>query len=169
MKRRSEKRLPGEDRERWLSDIRAERCSGAPLPPQPQKWTMISMPPKANKARWSRLFCSCRCQKPNSSETSTGYLSVSYIPPPAISLYTIQGKRQKFKITVNTATVTMTTASARNQLRQIHFLLLGWVSRCRCLPARDSRRYDDVFWKELMGAARGEKKSKEQNLKALGF
>jgi hypothetical protein len=32
---------------------------------------------------------------------------------------------------------------------------------------RGSRRYDDVFWKELMGEK--EKRSKEQNLKELGF
>ena len=33
------------------------------------------------------------------------------------------------------------------------------------LPVR-SRRYDEEFWKELMG---GGKRSKEQNLKELGF
>jgi hypothetical protein len=38
---------------------------------------------------------------------------------------------------------------------------------CRFPPAGDSRRYDDVFWKELLGEK--EKKSKEQNLKELGF
>jgi hypothetical protein len=32
------------------------------------------------------------------------------------------------------------------------------------LPVR-SRRYDDAFWKELLGG----KRSKEQNLKELGF
>jgi len=30
-----------------------------------------------------------------------------------------------------------------------------------------SRRYDEVFWKELLGGK--EKRSKEQNLKELGF
>jgi hypothetical protein len=38
---------------------------------------------------------------------------------------------------------------------------------CRCLPAGDSRRYDKEFWKELLGGK--EKRSKEQNLKELGF
>jgi hypothetical protein len=46
-------------------------------------------------------------------------------------------------------------------------LLLGWGVPMP-LPVR-SRRYDDVFWKELMGGAAGGKKSKEQNLKELGF
>jgi len=45
------------------------------------------------------------------------------------------------------------------------FLLFGWGVPMP-LPVR-SRRYDDVFWKELMGGK--EKKSKEQNLKELGF
>ena len=44
-------------------------------------------------------------------------------------------------------------------------LLLGWGVPMP-LPVR-SRRYDDVFWKELMGGK--ERKSKEQNLKELGF
>jgi hypothetical protein len=44
-------------------------------------------------------------------------------------------------------------------------LLLGWGVPMP-LPVK-SRRYDDVFWKELMGGK--EKKSKEQNLKELGF
>jgi len=44
-------------------------------------------------------------------------------------------------------------------------LLLGWGVPMP-LPVK-SRRYDDVFWKELMGE-KG-KKSKEQNLKELGF
>ena len=43
-------------------------------------------------------------------------------------------------------------------------LLLGWGVPMP-LPVR-SRRYDETFWKELMG---GGKKSKEQNLKELGF
>jgi hypothetical protein len=34
------------------------------------------------------------------------------------------------------------------------------------LPVK-SRRYDDVFWKELLGG--GGKRNKEQNLKELGF
>jgi hypothetical protein len=34
------------------------------------------------------------------------------------------------------------------------------------LPVR-SRRYDEQFWKELLGGK--EKRSKEQNLKELGF
>lgn len=45
---------------------------------------------------------------------------------------------------------------------------------CRCLPAGESRRYDEQFWKELLGGK--EKRRKEQNLpippragKELGF
>jgi len=44
-------------------------------------------------------------------------------------------------------------------------LLLGWGVPMP-LPVR-SRRYDEQFWKELLGSR--EKKSKEQNLKELGF
>ena len=44
-------------------------------------------------------------------------------------------------------------------------LLLGWGVPMP-LPVR-SRRYDEDFWKELMGGK--EKRSKEQNLKELGF
>jgi DNA helicase HerA-like ATPase len=44
-------------------------------------------------------------------------------------------------------------------------LLLGWGVPMP-LPVR-SRRYDEEFWKELFGNK--EKKSKEQNLKELGF
>jgi hypothetical protein len=36
------------------------------------------------------------------------------------------------------------------------------------LPVR-SRRYDDNFWKELLGGAGSHKRTKEQNLKELGF
>ncbi len=43
-------------------------------------------------------------------------------------------------------------------------LLLGWGVPMP-LPVK-SRRYDDEFWKELLG---GSKRSKEQNLKELGF
>ena len=43
-------------------------------------------------------------------------------------------------------------------------LLLGW-GVLMPLPVK-SRRYDDAFWKELLGGA---KRSKEQNLKELGF
>ncbi|MEW6403729.1 MAG: ATP-binding protein [Chloroflexota bacterium] len=43
-------------------------------------------------------------------------------------------------------------------------LLLGWGVPMP-LPVR-SRRYDDIFWKELLGGA---KRSKEENLKELGF
>jgi hypothetical protein len=43
-------------------------------------------------------------------------------------------------------------------------LLLGWGVPMP-LPVK-SRRYDDEFWKELLG---GGKRSKEQNLKELGF
>ncbi len=43
-------------------------------------------------------------------------------------------------------------------------LLLGWGVPMP-LPVR-SRRYDDEFWKELLG---GGKRSKEQSLKELGF
>jgi hypothetical protein len=45
-------------------------------------------------------------------------------------------------------------------------LLLGWGVPMP-LPVK-SRRYDDAFWKELLGAAGG-KRTKEQNLKELGF
>jgi hypothetical protein len=34
------------------------------------------------------------------------------------------------------------------------------------LPVK-SRRYDDIFWKELLGGKK--KRSEEQNLKELGF
>jgi uncharacterized protein len=44
-------------------------------------------------------------------------------------------------------------------------LLLGWGVPMP-LPVR-SRRYDEQFWKELLGSK--EKRSKEQNLKELGF
>lgn len=44
-------------------------------------------------------------------------------------------------------------------------LLLGWGVPMP-LPVR-SRRYDETFWKELLGGK--EKRSKEQNLKELGF
>jgi hypothetical protein len=44
-------------------------------------------------------------------------------------------------------------------------LLLGWGVPMP-LPVR-SRRYDEAFWKELLGGK--EKRSKEQNLKELGF
>ena len=47
-------------------------------------------------------------------------------------------------------------------------LLLGWGVPMP-LPVR-SRRYDDNFWKELMGGGTGShKRTKEQNLKELGF
>ena len=45
-------------------------------------------------------------------------------------------------------------------------LLLGWGVPMP-LPVR-SRRYDDNFWKDLIGGASG-KRTKEQNLKELGF
>jgi uncharacterized protein len=44
-------------------------------------------------------------------------------------------------------------------------LLLGWGVPMP-LPVK-SRRYDDAFWKELLGG--GARRSKEQNLKELGF
>jgi len=44
-------------------------------------------------------------------------------------------------------------------------LLLGWGVPMP-LPVK-SRRYDDAFWKELLGG--GAKKSEMQNLKELGF
>ena len=44
--------------------------------------------------------------------------------------------------------------------------LLGW-SVPMPLPAEGSRRYDEVFWKELIGG--GGKKSEAQNMKELGF
>ena len=46
-------------------------------------------------------------------------------------------------------------------------LLLGWGVPMP-LPVK-SRRYDEEFWKELLGSAAGGKRSKEQNLKELGF
>jgi hypothetical protein len=47
-------------------------------------------------------------------------------------------------------------------------LLLGWGVPMP-LPVR-SRRYDDTFWKELLsGSSSGQKRTKEQNLKELGF
>lgn len=42
--------------------------------------------------------------------------------------------------------------------------LLGW-SVPMPLPAEGSRRYDEVFWKELIGG--GGKKSEAQNMKEL--
>ena len=36
------------------------------------------------------------------------------------------------------------------------------------LPVK-SRRYDDDFWKELLGAKDGQKKTREQLNKELGF
>ena len=44
-------------------------------------------------------------------------------------------------------------------------LLLGWGVPMP-LPVK-SRRYDEAFWKELLGG--GGKKSEAQNLKELGF
>lgn len=44
-------------------------------------------------------------------------------------------------------------------------LLLGWGVPMP-LPVK-SRRYDEAFWKELLGG--GARRSKEQNLKELGF
>ena len=46
-------------------------------------------------------------------------------------------------------------------------LLLGWGVPMP-LPVR-SRRYDEEFWRELFGAGGNHKRSKEQNLKELGF
>ena len=46
-------------------------------------------------------------------------------------------------------------------------LLLGWGLPMPLPARRESRRYDDAFWKELVGG--GGKKSKVQNLKELGF
>ena len=47
-------------------------------------------------------------------------------------------------------------------------LLLGWGVPMP-LPVR-SRRYDEAFWRELFGTSAGNhKRSKEQNLKELGF
>ncbi len=47
-------------------------------------------------------------------------------------------------------------------------LLLGWGVPMP-LPVR-SRRYDDAFWKELLsGSSSSQKRTKEQNLKELGF
>jgi len=46
-------------------------------------------------------------------------------------------------------------------------LLLGWGVPMP-LPVK-SRRYDDVFWKELLGASAGGKKPREESMKELGF
>ena len=48
-------------------------------------------------------------------------------------------------------------------------LLLGWGVPMP-LPVK-SRRYDEKFWKELLGgmSGNGHKRSKEQNLKELGY
>jgi DNA helicase HerA-like ATPase len=46
-------------------------------------------------------------------------------------------------------------------------LLLGWGVPMP-LPVK-SRRYDDAFWKELLGRSGSAKKSEAQNLKELGF
>jgi DNA helicase HerA-like ATPase len=46
-------------------------------------------------------------------------------------------------------------------------LLLGWGVPMP-LPVR-SRRYDDEFWKDLLGPRDGGKRTREQNLKELGF
>jgi hypothetical protein len=43
------------------------------------------------------------------------------------------------------------------------------VCRCPCPPTGDSRRYDEEFWRELFGGEGNHKRSKEQNLKELGF
>jgi hypothetical protein len=45
-------------------------------------------------------------------------------------------------------------------------LMLGWGVPMPILLR--TRRYDDEFWKELLGKE-AEKKSPEENLKALGF
>jgi len=45
-------------------------------------------------------------------------------------------------------------------------LLLGWGVPMP-LPVK-SRRYDEEFWKELLGAGGG-KRTREQNLKEIGF
>jgi len=58
------------------------------------------------------------------------------------------------------------TCQAEDKLQpKEEVLLLGWGVPMP-LPVR-SRRYDEQFWKELLGGR--EKKSKEQNLKELGF
>lgn len=44
---------------------------------------------------------------------------------------------------------------------------MGWEVPMPLPARRGSRRYDEEFWKELMGGK--ERKSKEQNLKELGF
>jgi DNA helicase HerA-like ATPase len=46
-------------------------------------------------------------------------------------------------------------------------LLLGWGVPMPLACPQGSRRYDDAFWKELLGS--GGKKSEAQNLKELGF
>ena len=59
---------------------------------------------------------------------------------------------------------TVKTTVARLQPKE-EVLLLGWGVPMP-LPVK-SRRYDDVFWKELLGGSG--KKSEAQNLKELGF
>ena len=61
---------------------------------------------------------------------------------------------------------TVKTAVARLQPKE-EVLLLGWGVPMQMPARRGSRRYDDVFWKELLGG--GGKKSEAQNLKELGF
>ncbi len=46
-------------------------------------------------------------------------------------------------------------------------LLLGWGVPMPFACPQGSRRYDDAFWKELLGG--GGKKSEGRNLKELGF
>ena len=49
---------------------------------------------------------------------------------------------------------------------RMQILLLGWGVPMP-LPVR-SRRYDEEFWRELLGGG-NHKRSKEQSLKELGF
>jgi DNA helicase HerA-like ATPase len=46
-------------------------------------------------------------------------------------------------------------------------MLMGWAVRMP-LPVR-SRRYDEVFWQELLGKKKGKKKTAEESIEELGF
>jgi len=58
------------------------------------------------------------------------------------------------------------TTVARLQPKE-EVLLLGWGVPMPFTCPQESRRYDDAFWKELLGG-KG-KKSEAENLKELGF
>jgi len=61
---------------------------------------------------------------------------------------------------------TVKTTVARLQPKE-EVLLLGWGVPMLLPARRVSRRYDDAFWKELLGG--GGRKSEAQSMKELGF